>query len=212
MAGWAVWVVYRLPLVAGTVVGTVVVVVLEVLFRKWGIFIGNGWRVWHSMIAFPPYFLLIYWYRSVAEQHGVADGWVRAGIRVSLALWWSHFVGMVAYWITAGLIFRVAILPTFARNQTVGAILTTALPFNLAILWAMAVQGRERMVRMLWSAAGLLVVGWFWTAAGLWQFRAPWNLFVHTAVQVATIYVAALCDDMIGRWAEVPGGNERAPL
>lgn len=204
VAGWAVWVVYRFPVWTGTAVGTAVVVILEVLFRRLGLFIGNGWQVWHTVIAFPPYFLLIYWFRAVAELNGVAEGWVRTGIRLGLTFWWSHLMAMVAYWMSVGLLFRVQLMPTFATNQTLGAILTIGLPFNLTILWAMVAQGRQRTVRLLWSTAALFLIGQVWVAVGIWQFRAPWSIYVHTAAQVATIYVATLCDDMIGRWAEVP--------
>lgn len=209
VAGWAVWIVYRFPTWTGTVVGTAVVVLLEILFRRWGIFEGHGWRVWHSAVAFPPYFLLLYWFRAVAERNGVGDGWIRTGIRVSLALWWSHFLGMVIYWMMAGLIFRVNLLPTFARNQTLGAILTLGVAINLAMVWVMASRGRDRAIRLVGSAIGLLLLGQFWLAVGLWEFRAPWNVYLHTAAQVATMYVAALCDDMVGRWAGAPEGTPR---
>lgn len=123
----------------------------------------HGWKLWYTAASFPPYFLAVYWFRAVAEQHGVAQGWVRTVIRISIALWWSHFVGMVISWMMAGLVIQ----------------------------WDF----------LLWSAAGLLLVGQFWVVVGLWRFRAPWNLYLHTAAQVATIYVTALCDDWVGRWA-----------
>lgn len=212
VAGWGVWVVYRFPVWAGTVVGSAAVVALEWLFRRWGIFEGHGWRLWHTAVAFPPYFLLLYWFRAAAERQGVAGGWVRTFIRISLALWWSHFLGMVAYWMTAGLIFRLNIMPTFATNQTLGAVLTIGLPINVAMVWVMASSGRQRALRLVGSAAGLLLIGQFWTATGLWHFRAPWNVYLHTAAQVATIYVAALCDDMIGRWADAAESRTRSPV
>lgn len=212
VAGWAVWVVYRFPLWAGTAVGSTLVVVLEFLFRQWGIFEGHGWRLWHTAVTFPPYFLLIYWFRAVAERNGVTDGWVRTGIRISIALWWSHFLGMIVYWMMAGLVFRVNLMPTFARNQTLGAILTIGLAINVAMVWVMASRGEKRTFRLLGSAVGLLLLGQLWMAMGLWQFRAPWNIYLHTAAQVATIYIAALCDDMVGRWAGVPGSTTGAPV
>lgn len=60
----------------------------------------------------------------------------------------------------------------------------------------MAVRGRDRTLRLLWCA-----IGQFWVSVGLWRFRAPWDVYAHTAAQVAVIYVAALSDDWIGRWA-----------
>lgn len=207
VAGWAVWVVYRLPLLTGTFVGTTTVVVLEVIFRRWGIFIGNGWQVWHTMLAFPPYFLLLYWFRAAAERAGLTAGWVRNGVRLSLAFWWSHLFGMIVYWMMAGLLFRIRVMPTFATNQTLGAMLTVGLPLNLAILWVMGAQGRSRMLRLTWSVAGLFLTGVFWLSLGLWQFRAPWNIYLHTAAQAAVAYIAALCDDMVGRWAGAPEGG-----
>jgi len=200
LAGWALWVVYNLPMLSGTIIGTGVVVAIEWLFRRWGIFIGHQWQLWHTAVTFPPFFLLVYWFRDIAERHGVTGGWVRIYTRVNLALWWSHFFGMVAYWIAVGLAFRIRVLPTFARNQTLGAILTVG-PFLIAAtLWVMVAGGRERITRLVWSTAGLWLIGQFWVSTGLWQFRAPWNVYVHTAAQIATIYLAALCDDWIHWW------------
>jgi len=211
-AGWAVWVVHRMPPWLGTVAGTAVVLVLETRFRHLGIFRGYSWTLWHTAAAFPPYFLLVYWFRSKAETYGVAGGWVRAAVRVSIALFWSHFVAMVAYWITIGVIMNVHELPTFARNQTLGAILTLGAFVNPAIYWVMVARGRTRLLRLGWSTAALLLIGQFWVAAGVWQFRAPWNLYVHTAVLTATIYIAAVCDDWVGRWAEAREGTVGEPV
>lgn len=198
----ALWVVYTLPPLLGAVAGTVVVVGIEFFFRRWGIFLGNGWQLWHTAAVFPFYFLAIYLFKGLAERHGAAAGWIRTATRVNLALWWSHFLGMVAYWITVGVVMQVRILPTFARNQTLGAILTVGPWLNGALLWVLAGRAEQRVIRLLWSAAGLLLIGWFWVLVGLWRFRSPWNLYVHTGAQVAAIWLAVLCDEWISRWAE----------
>jgi hypothetical protein len=201
VGGGATWLALRLPPWPGIAVGTALVLAIEVLFRRWGIFIGHAWKLWHTAVAFPAYFGLIYWFRAKAEQEGLTGGWVRTSVRVCLTLWWVHFSGMLVYWIMAGLLFQVRWLPTFQRNQALGALLTVAPFMTLAALWAIAARGRERTVRLLWAAAGLHLLGLFWVSVGLWRFRAPWSLGLHTAAEVATLYIAALCDDWIGRWA-----------
>lgn len=202
VGGFSVWLVYRLSPWAGTIIGTALVVGIELLFRRWRIFLGYQWQVWHTAVTFPPFFGLVYWFRAAAGRYGLARGWARTFVRLNLALWWSHFTGMVVYWILAGLVFRVTWLPTFARNQTLGAMLTVGPWVIAAMLWVMAATGRQRTQRLLWSAAGLLLLGQVWVSLGLWRFRAPWTLTLHTLVQVATIYITAVCDDWIERWVQ----------
>ena len=201
VGGFATWLVYTVPPWAGATFGTLLVVGLEVLFRRWGVFVGYSWSVWHSVVAFPPYFLLVYWFRAAAERRGIHDRWVCTLTRVNVALWWAHFAGMVVYWMMAGLVFQIHWLPTFARNQALGALLTVAPWMTAAMLWVMAAHSHERVPRLLYASAGLLLFGLVWEGVGLWHFRAPWNVYLHTAAQVATIYIAVRCDDWIGAWS-----------
>lgn len=197
VAGWATFVVYRFTPMPAAAIGTAMLLLVEVLFRRWDLFEGRTWQLWHSAITFPPYFLLTHWFKTAAERRGLAEGWVRTVTRISIALWWSHLLGMITYWIMAGVIMHLRLAPTWPTNQTLGAIFTVGPFLNPAILWVMAARGRERLTRVLWSSAGLLLVGQFWVTVGLWHFRAPWNLWVHTAAQIAALYAAVLCDDWV---------------
>lgn len=201
VGGFTVWVVRSMPLWSGLAFGTAVVVVLELLFRRWQIFIGHSWTIWHTALTFPVYFALVYWFQAAAERSGVGAGWVRTFVRVHIALWWTHFAGMVAYWIMAGLLFQVRWLPTFARNQALGALLTVAPWMTAATVWVIAGRGRARAFRLAAATAGLFLMGWLFISVGLWRFRAPWSLYLHTFAQAVTIFVAALCDDWIGLWS-----------
>lgn len=196
-----------LPGWKGNLARTALLVALEWLFLRMGLYEHQGWNVWWTMVAFPVYFHVVETFRVGAVRHGLAEGLYRQWFRASLAF---LEIALVTVFIRAANViqFHLPILASHQGNQSLGRFFTYALFSAPLGYWVVSGEKQVRPGRL--AAAALAIIGWNYAlvASGVQTYRAPWNPALDGLTQAGMLWVGCRIDD----WVEAYTSEGRARI
>lgn len=165
---------------------TIPLFVIEWLFTEAGVFLPDGWSIWHSVLLFPPYLAAL----AVWADHFEQVGYTR--IHRLIVVWMTvDFVWDVAAITTNGILGLFyggyGLMAEPLQDNVLGNFLVHGLAWMfLGILWVWNGWARSSVL----LAGFVCVYGlwlWGWEAAGFLHFAPVWSPAaeaVHAAVWI----------------------------
>lgn len=181
---------------AGMLIGTSIVVVLELFMTNLGIYNVRSWVVGLTGILFVVYFAALHLFWHDLTRRNLPEATVRAILRATLVFYvLAHLTLFLRaqQWV----ITQTTLLPTYQGNQSFGRFLTYALIAGPAGYWALCGQGSWRWVRILLATIGLALVDVGLISFGIQHFVPPWNPAFDALAQGAGYSLAALAETAI---------------
>lgn len=189
-----------LPGWKGPLAATGLLLLIEYLFLRWGIFWQRGWPLWASAALFPIYLGLTQLYWRWALATGLARGGPRFLFRAMLAF---LLVALYTSILRIGGLTQtnLQIFPLDESNGSMIRLLFYGLIAAPLALWTMMAGRVTRWQRL--AGVVLLLIGLLYLtgAAGIMSFAPPWHPVLDALGQGVTIGFAFLLDDWVSAWA-----------
>lgn len=178
------------------IVGTAIVVSLEMLFRWLGVYSCQGWVIGSTVAGFAIYFaaLDLFWHdlthRILPRER------VQVILRGALVF---DMIAVLSLFLRAGqLVFtNVYLMPTYHGNQALGRFVFYALVAAPAGYWALCGRGSARWLRVLAVTAGLTIMNFCLTTFNIQHFLSPWSPAIDAMAQGTAFTLAALAEDAV---------------
>lgn len=186
----------------GTLVGSGVVTVLEIIFHRIGALEYKGWVLWYTSAGFVVYFSLVRLYWRSIHRLTPWRGWPLVLLLVAVAVVFNGLLEIIL-WATKAVQFPVSLLPTKAENQAVLRFIwhaTVGVPLGY---WALCGRRPVPWGRILTAIAVSMLLNRLSVLVGFRVVRAPWHPEIIGLLQGLFFIPACL----VAHWMEERAGH-----
>jgi hypothetical protein len=182
-----------------------VMAVVELVFRRYGLFVHHYWSVWVTVILFAARFGLAVWWLGRLERVGYTPGFRLLLSTVSTTyIWWlwvTPVSGLFRVWE-----MRLHLLARPADDRLLSGFLLHGVVFAAAGVWFLLRRWGEQGWHWWAFAAGWAAYLYILQGLGVYRYQAGWSPVYDAAVLTAVLWGCGRLDAWAG---EAFGYNSR---